>query len=338
MTFERFCDAIKNSVGDYLPTSLQYKDIELMKVIKANDTELTGLCVWLKDGLSPTIYLEDFYTAYEADEITMDEALGRIATIVYEDSKADRNIQRIIDNFGDFNLVKGKLLPRVINSDNNEMYLKDHPSTNKGDLTVVYYLDLGGDEKGGRMSIVITNDILNHWGVSIDEIDKKAMENFNANSKTTVKTMLDTMIEMMGLETLKEAIGEEAIWEMKNNPDQLIISNESKINGATNLLDTDALDKVAKGYGDFYILPSSVHECILLRKDAMREDVGIDDLRQMVAVVNETKVAPNERLSYDVFEYDKYSKTIVKAKDDALTFTKEDANVDKHKANGFIKA
>ena len=61
-----------------------------------------------------------------------------------------------------------------------------------------------------------------------------------------------------------------------------------------------------KGYkeakvGDFYVLPSSVHETLIIPKDAGME---LRDLEQMVQEVNQTQVAPQERLSDHVYEYD----------------------------------
>lgn len=48
-----------------------------------------------------------------------------------------------------------------------------------------------------------------------------------------------------------------------------VLSNKQKVNGAAALLDKDIMQKIVEKFGeDFYILPSSVHECIIVSADA----------------------------------------------------------------------
>ena len=53
--------------------------------------------------------------------------------------------------------------------------------------------------------------------------------------------------------------------------------------------------------GDFFVLPSSVHEVLLIPDDGSME---LSYLEQMVRDVNQQEVAPEERLSDNVFHYD----------------------------------
>ena len=57
----------------------------------------------------------------------------------------------------------------------------------------------------------------------------------------------------------------------------------------------------------FYLLPSSVHECLVIRKDG---GVSVKDLEQMVFEVNRTAVEEHERLSDHVYEYDRERQSI----------------------------
>ena len=58
-----------------------------------------------------------------------------------------------------------------------------------------------------------------------------------------------------------------------------------------------ALDKL--GVDSLYILPSSIHEVLAI---AMGDP---DELRQLVCEVNDTQVVPQERLSYNVYKYER---------------------------------
>lgn len=82
-------------------------------------------------------------------------------------------------------------------------------------------------------------------------------------------------------------------------PQMLILSNETKFNGAAAITNKAVLDLACNKLGAemIYILPSSVHEVLAV---AMGDP---DDLRNMVCEVNDTKVLPQERLSYNVYKY-----------------------------------
>ncbi len=52
----------------------------------------------------------------------------------------------------------------------------------------------------------------------------------------------------------------------------------------------------------FYIIPSSIHELLLLPDESMEEDKEFID---MIKLINDTQVVPEEILSYSLYYYDK---------------------------------
>lgn len=82
-----------------------------------------------------------------------------------------------------------------------------------------------------------------------------------------------------------------------------VLSNTKRLHGAVCMLYPGVLKEMADRMGgDFFILPSSVHETILL-PDAGEGLNGA--LRQMIREVNSTKVAPEEVLSDTLYRYDR---------------------------------
>ena len=80
-----------------------------------------------------------------------------------------------------------------------------------------------------------------------------------------------------------------------------ILSNTSGINGATSLLYKDELKTIARKIGeDFYILPSSVHEVILIPVSLAPSH---EELSRMVQEVNETQVPDEDILSDRAYYY-----------------------------------
>ena len=82
-----------------------------------------------------------------------------------------------------------------------------------------------------------------------------------------------------------------------------VLSNERRLHGAVCMLYPGVLKEMADRMGgDFFILPSSVHETILLPDTGE----GLNGaLRQMIREVNSTKVAPEEVLSDTLYRYDR---------------------------------
>ena len=88
-----------------------------------------------------------------------------------------------------------------------------------------------------------------------------------------------------------------------------VITGKKGINGACVLLDKEFLVSVAERFGEgFVILPSSIHECLILPLSSVPD---FDGLRSMVSFVNATEVKLFEILSNNVYKFDVNSKEVV---------------------------
>ena len=120
--------------------------------------------------------------------------------------------------------------------------------------------------------------------------------------------MNETVAEMIAVDIAREQnVGmdeakEMAMQMMPDIPDTMfVLTNDTKVNGAAAILNDDIRQEIAEKVGDFYMLPSSIHETLIIPKDAGME---FKELEQMVQEVNQTQVALGERLSDHVYEYD----------------------------------
>ena len=87
---------------------------------------------------------------------------------------------------------------------------------------------------------------------------------------------------------------------MFEEPRQYVMTNKRRKYGASILLFEDELASVAeKMHGDFYILPSSVHEVLAVPEDLMKDQ----ELKEMVKNINDSEVAEEEILSYTIYKY-----------------------------------
>ena len=91
----------------------------------------------------------------------------------------------------------------------------------------------------------------------------------------------------------------EAIRGMQRECQMYVLTNARKLHGANIMLYKEYLEIAAKKMnGDFYILPSSIHELLAVPVSTAE----IEELRQMVKEVNDNEVAPEEILGYEVID------------------------------------
>ena len=111
---------------------------------------------------------------------------------------------------------------------------------------------------------------------------------------------------------MPQEIADMMIAEIPPEQTMWVISNEKGINGAASMLYENELHELAESLeSDLYILPSSVHEVI-----AVSSDMGSPEmLAQMVVEVNMQEVSLDERLSNQVYHYDKDLRKLTLATD-----------------------
>lgn len=267
-------------------------EIEIKQVLKNNSVTLWALLFKdEKSNITPTIYLEPFYARYEEDT-EMDDIVRMISNS-YRESRINQQVDFAF--FKDWETIKSRVAYRLINHGRNEELLKQIPHKEVLDLAKVYYVVV--QECGG--SILIYNTHLEMWGVDAEELDALAEENTPSLCPVCVKSMWDVVEEMMGeLRTEKENVA----------TDMLIMSNPSKVHGAAAILYPGSMEQMAdRLQSNFYILPSSIHETIIL---PAKESDDPGQLIEMVREVNATMVNEEEILGDNVYFYDKELKEL----------------------------
>ena len=82
-----------------------------------------------------------------------------------------------------------------------------------------------------------------------------------------------------------------------------VLSSRKRLQGAACMLYPDLLRKIADRMdSSYYIIPSSIHELLLIPAAGFADR---DELKAMICEINDTHVAPEERLSYSLYGYDR---------------------------------
>lgn len=263
-------------------------EIRLTRITKNNDVELTGIIVMAKaDNISPTIYLNGIYEDYLAGT-AMEALVDRIISI-YEDQIRDVNLD--MGFFRDFEKVKDRIFYKLISFEQNRRLLEDVPYFRWHDLAIVFYYSMEAEQLG-KASITIHCHHMTMWGQSVDSLYRTAQNNMKEGMPELLVSMKELFCQITGV----------AIRTEEEIP-MYVLTNQEKIYGAAALLYSEQLKGLADKMGcDLLILPSSIHEVLLLADDHMK---GYDFYVRMVDEVNRTQVEPDEVLSYKLYRYNR---------------------------------
>lgn len=238
--------------------------------------------------------LEVFAEAYESG-VPFDEIVEQVTNKV-EAHLADMPTFDV-QSLTDYEQMKDKLAMEVVAADRNADLLAKVPHQEMEDMAVVYRFVMESDENG-RASILVSNDLLDKMGVTPEQLHADALENAPELRPAVIKGMSEVMMDMMG-EDAHEMFG---IDEFPQDEMMYVATVPDKISGAGVIAYQEFMDQAAEKLGgDFYILPSSIHEVLLVKDDGA---VNFNDLKSMVEDVNATQVAPEEKLTDSVYHYD----------------------------------
>jgi len=298
MTYENFLTAITESVQKEM--GCEYR-VLLHHAIKNNATPMDGLTI-LKEGekASPTIFLNDFYQ--ELSNVNGVEKIAVKIKQIYE--KRCRKIPFNMKEFKEYEKIKTKLAIKLVNYEENQLLLKELPHKKFLDLAIICYVLV---EKTGidTASILVRQEYRKLWKVSEDELFSQAMENTPKLLPPEIKNMNDLIWETLSKqeETFKQ---EEAF---KEEVPMYVLTNLSCFNGAAAMLYPHVvLDFANQIKADLYILPSSIHEVILIPQNS---GIQKETLEQMVREVNEEEVERIEQLSNHVYCYYRKNQSFV---------------------------
>ena len=286
LNYNVFGNEVKQEVEKLLGSEVR---VELRQITKNNGIILEGLCILEKGSyVSPTIYLEDFYREYK-DGVSLKEIAGRIYDI-YE--KRCRNIPFSLEYFLDFEKIKENIFCKLVNREMNQELLRDVPSVSFLDLSVVFICAVKNEEFGNG-SVLIREEHRKHWKVSKELLYEYAREN----------TFRLRPFELKSMEELIEDLVEPEERNLLKEIPMYVLSNRDRVFGAAGIL----YDRILSSAGarleeDFYVLPSSVHEVILVPGHVAGSE---KELHTMVHEVNHTQVEPEEVLSENVYHYDR---------------------------------
>ena len=293
MNYHEFVRIVEKEINRNLEGGMKAR---LYTAIKNNSQKRIGIIVERPDvNVSPTIYLEEYYAQYHRG-IEIGE-ISKEILMFYENVKCEKSWnEELLDSYEKINK---KIVFKVVNTEKNKKFLDRVPHIDFLDLSIVFYVLLDAN-KNGTATMVIQNDNMEHWGISLQELLLTAIENIKELLPPQLFTMKDIVEEITDPFIQESANLLEKGLE-NNGESMYILSNSLRSLGAACMVYPGMLKILGEILGaDYYLLPSSIHEVILVPK---REELHFQEMCNMVKEVNKEQVAAEEVLSDHAYFY-----------------------------------
>lgn len=308
MNFETFKGVVETELVNFLPDSMKDGKVEFSKVPKVN-RELDAVTIVFegdKENISPTLYLQDMYARYEQTE-NLPEVMAEFAAAFLESRERSEEIYKKLDLAN----CKDRIIFQLINAEQNKGLLAEVPYRPFQDLAIIYRVVV--EEKEGILaSSIITNKVADALGMKEAELFELAAE----NTKRINPVKVIGMSEMLRGSLFDMGADEEDVdLMMPYHPDEevmFVITNERNTNGAISMIYEDELHELSELIrDDLYILPSSIHEVLAVAASSQTPEM----LADMVYTINMAQVNLEDRLSNQVYHYDRNARTLTLATD-----------------------
>ena len=300
MDFEEF----KNELMELLTQELDNRGIENLSLrfdsINSPDGQNERLVVAVGDSkMSMAFRLREIYRDVENGE-DMDHAVDRMCSTIKESISVIETREQDVKAFiTDYEKVKDNTYLRLVPGDSP--ILADTPHKKIEDMALVVSIALVDfSDEHGKSVVVVSKPLMEMYGIDEQQLFADAERN-SLQYEPVVFTPLGQMIkDLIKAENLPDPADEGII--------AYIATNRSGFHGASVVSYPDFCKDAAETMGgSFYLIPSSVHEFILIKDDGTPK---AKDLNRMIKNVNETVLKPRDFLSNQCYHYDAKTKTL----------------------------
>lgn len=319
MKYEQFLENIKKEVKRNLET--HYK-IEYNQVIKNNGVVLDEIVICNgTERVSLNRYFNHYYEKYENGTLLQEIVEEILITYQVKRKQKIQNQEYITLSYEQ---VQNSIVYRLINYSSNKERLKQVPFLRFMDLAITFHCVMRQDSTSIG-TIPITKELIEEWSVAVKQLLQLANKNTPRLFPAKIQTMNEVIKEFMKkdmeaflqknpnlskhflLEEEKESITTQLIESVflsakeKIKIPMYIMTNSNGINGASVLLYKNIIREFSKKCNsDLYILPSSIHEVILVPYE---KSIKKEVLEELVFDVNRTQVPTEDILSNQVYLY-----------------------------------
>lgn len=244
------------------------------------------------NSYAPVVYLEPLFESYRSGssiEAICDAVLGCLRNPLPLPPK-------VLARVHDLDAVRDRITFRLISREKNRERLEDVPWIPFQNMAIIFYLSLDSETTFSTAAMIHSHLTL-LWNCSADQLLKMAKVN-TPRIYPAVTIRMEDMLFGPAANQVPDGL----------SPSLHILTNERGLFGAACMLYEDAVaDFADRMESDVIILPSSIHEVLLLPD---RKSFDYDSLCEIVKSVNSTAVSREDFLSDSLYLYSRSRKTV----------------------------
>lgn len=296
MNYSSFCDYLFAALMNQLEPGTS---ITKETVRKNNNVFLDAFIIRIPGSSSaPIVYLESLYQSYKDGS-----PIDKIAHLILARLNAEISLStELVRNAYSLDAIREKIAFRLISKKHNKALLSDVPWIPYLDLAIIFFLHLGVREDG-QITSIIHNQQAKTWNLSPKDLYELAK----------VNTPILCPYRFSSLDQLLLGWDEEESRLVPCAPDLptiFTLSNQLGIHGASCILYENIIKDFADQMeSDLIILPSSIHEVLILTDDHTHP---YESYRNVIQHINEEEVATEDILSDELYLYRRGSSNIIK--------------------------
>ncbi|MCR5796287.1 MAG: DUF5688 family protein [Solobacterium sp.] len=283
MDKEEFFEYVLEELPKIAPGKYRSGEFRIRKVDKPSES-YTGLyCSFGEGNPSPVLDLDLLYLRY-----TESRENGQSAEGILREAAASLErfpfMERLPD-MSDYGQVREKLFIRMMDLESNMHILQECPYKKIGGMAMTCYC-FCGDRNGYFSSARIMNFMVrDYYRIAPEQLFEDAISSSVKLFPAEIGVLAEDVFKRPSDEPLR----------------MVYITNRKKLNGASALFYPGVMEHVGEMLkGDYYVIPSSIHEMIAVRA----KDTDISVLRKMLKKGNRELIEEGEWLSDDLYYYD----------------------------------
>lgn len=302
MSLEGFCSCVRLDLQRKAGDSF---DVMVTDITKNNDRKLKALIIAGKDtNIHPSIYMDGFYDRYV--EGTPLAEIEEDILCIWQENRIEKSFDSTC--ITKWENVQGNVIYKLISLGRNRELLKDVPHREMPDLDLAFvYECFFGTGKEGCGTILIHENHLEMWGITADELFDTAERNTPELMDYNFLNMAGVLQKLLG--SGEDAEEQEVLSAMEAECHMYVLTNKYRTHGAGCIFYKNLLKEIAEKWDcDICIIPSSIHETILLPVDTMG---SCGEISEMVRTVNQTQLRPEEILSDNAYQFNRETGKII---------------------------
>lgn len=312
MTFDTFKSEVLAKLKDHLPLQFADERFRVIQIPKFNEMvdalELEGNPQY--GHLNLNALYQDYVYGHEMEAVLQNAA----------DALLNHNASNSHESICELSSIRDRLFIRICSYDRNKEYLMRVPYQRSGDFALTYNM-LIEQVEDCVISVEVTNEDMEAGCFTKDDLHEAAIENCMQKHPLLMENLDTYARKQLRLQMEKDGVPgfliEIALNEMLSEPvDDIpiyVVTNTSGVNGAAVLFYPGSMEAIAEKIGGgYYVIPSSIHDLIVLPDDTL---FPLDVMLSMVPAVNRQRVSEKSQLSDIPYHYDAEKKVFERAVD-----------------------